>query len=85
MKKTNLGNPNLTSEVTELTTNSSNISVVSITIGIKKSGGYADKIPPQSPLTKKRFEALLVKSESHLSDGYTDKCTSQDKTVSKED
>jgi hypothetical protein len=66
MKKTNLGNPNLTSEVTELTTNSSNISVVSITIGIKKSGGYADKIPPQSPLTKKRFEALLVKSAQPL-------------------
>ena len=71
---------------------------MSITIGIKKSGGYADKVSPQPPLTKKRFEALLVKSaqpvkldskvkgtsESHLSDGCSDKCTNQDKTVSKE-
>jgi hypothetical protein len=50
-------------------------------------------------VTKKEFMALLTKSaqplkpdskvkgtsESHLSDGCTDKCTSQDKTVSKED
>ena len=50
-------------------------------------------------VTKKDFFALLTKSaqplksdlkvkgtsESHLSDGCSDKCTSQDKTVSKED
>jgi hypothetical protein len=57
------------------------------------------KIPPQPPLTKGRFEALLTKSaqplkpvlkgtgtsESRLSDGCTDKCTNQDKTVNNED
>jgi hypothetical protein len=50
-------------------------------------------------VSRKDFFALLTKSaqplkpdskvkgtsESHLSDGYTDKCTNQDKTVSKED
>jgi hypothetical protein len=60
---------------------------------------YQGSISPQPPLTKKRFEALLTKSaqplkpdskvkgtsESRPSDGYTDKCTSQDKTVSRED
>ena len=59
---------------------------------------YKSKIPPQPLLTKRRFEALLVKSAqplkldskekgtsvAHLSDGCTDKCTNQDKTVSKE-
>ena len=60
---------------------------------------YANKLPPQPPLTRERFMGLLMKSaqpvkldskakgtsESHLSDGCSDKCTSQDKTVSKED
>jgi len=59
---------------------------------------YQGSIPSQPPLTKKCFEALLTKSaqplkpdskvkgttEFHLSDGCTDKCTSQDKTISKE-
>ena len=59
---------------------------------------YKGSIPPQPPLTKKRFEALLTKSAQplkpdlkeketsvvRLSDGYTDKCTNQDKTVNKE-
>lgn len=57
------------------------------------------KSEPQPPLTKKRFETLLRKSAqpvkpdsevtgtsgSHLSDGYSDKCKSQDKTEGKED
>ena len=56
------------------------------------------KFKLDKPLTKKRFEALLTKaaqplkpdskvkgtSESRPSDGYTDRCKSQDKTVSKE-
>jgi hypothetical protein len=60
---------------------------------------YKGSIPPQPPLTRERFMGLLTKSaqpgkldskvkgtsESHLSDGCTDKCTNQDKTVSKED
>lgn len=60
---------------------------------------YKGSIPPQPTLTKRRFEALLTKSaqplkpdskvkgtsESRPSDDYTDKCTSQDKTVNKED
>ncbi len=60
---------------------------------------YKGSIPPQPPLTRERFTGLLTKSaqplkpdsrvkgtsESHLSDGCTDKCTSQDKTVGKED
>ena len=59
---------------------------------------YKGSIPPQPPLTRERFMGLLTKSaqplkldskvkgtsESHLSDGYTDKCTNQDKTVNKE-
>lgn len=60
---------------------------------------YQGSMPPQPPLTRERFMGLLTKSaqplkpdskgirtsESHLSDGYTDKYTSQDKTASKED
>ena len=60
---------------------------------------YKGSIPPQPPLTRERFMGLLTKSaqplkpvlretgtsESHLSDGCTDRCTSQDQTVSKED
>ena len=60
---------------------------------------YKGSIPPQPPLTRERFMGLLTKSaqplkpdskvkgtsEFHLSDGCSDKCTSQDKTVSKED
>jgi len=60
---------------------------------------YKGSMPPQPPLTRERFMGLLMKSaqpvkldskvkgtlESHLSDGCSDKCTSQDKTVSKED
>jgi len=60
---------------------------------------YQGSMPPQPPLTRERFMGLLTKSAqplkpdlkvkgtsvAHLSDGCTDKCTSQDKTVSKED
>jgi hypothetical protein len=67
MKKSNFGNSKLVSQITELNTgDNSNISAVSITIGIKKHGGYADKIPPQPPLTKTRFEALLTKAAQPL-------------------
>jgi hypothetical protein len=58
---------------------------------------YKGLIPPQPTLTKVRFEALFMKSVqplkldskvkgtsvSHLSDGYSGRCKSQDKTVNK--
>jgi hypothetical protein len=100
MKNSNFGNPKLSSEVTKIPIeNSPNMSVETITIGVKRESKYESKISSQPPLTKKRFEALLTKSaqplkpdlrvkgtsEPHPSDGYTDKYTSQDKTVNKED
>jgi hypothetical protein len=32
----------------------------------EKKDGYADKVPPQPPLTKGRFEALLAKAAQPL-------------------
>jgi len=68
-------------------------------IKVNEISKYSSKIPPQPPLTKKRFEALLTKAAQPLkpdskvketlavrpSDGCTETHTNQDKTEDKED